>query len=92
MTERPGITKGAVSQVLWRLEKKGIITKIKNPHSKNKIIVSYTDIGEKAIKEYKNVKLQSGKQYTAYLATLSDSGLEVLKRFLTYLESITGNF
>lgn len=89
MAERLGITKGAISQVLTRLQKKGVITKTKDPYSKNEITVSFTDVGAKAIKEFKKVKYQSDKQYNAYLATLNEHELEVLKRFLTYLEGIT---
>ena len=41
-----GLTKGAISQTLSRLEKKGIINKTKDPYKKNELTLSLTNFGE----------------------------------------------
>ena len=40
-----GLTKGAISQTLSRLEKKGIIIKTKDPYKKNELTLSLTEFG-----------------------------------------------
>jgi DNA-binding MarR family transcriptional regulator len=48
IADKLGITKGAVSQTLARLEKKGIIEKIKDPYNKNELSIILTPMGKRA--------------------------------------------
>ncbi len=48
LAESLGITKGAVSQVLKRLENKGIVVKYKDPRDEKAVLVGLTKRGKKA--------------------------------------------
>ncbi len=88
MAERLGVTKGAVSQVITRLVKKGILVKSRDPYAKNELTVSFTPLGEKAVEEFWQMKNEIHQQYDHYLATLNSQELDTLTRFLTYLEEM----
>jgi len=88
MAERLGITKGAVSQTLSRLEKKGILNKIKDPYNKNELTVSFKSLGQEAIEQLRELQTPVKKQYDNYLSTLTENEREVIKRFLSQMEVI----
>ncbi len=88
MAEKLGVTKGAVSQALSRLEKKKILIKTKDPYAKNELTVSFTPLGEQAVEEFWEMKNTLHKQYDYYLATLPDNECDIIQRFLTYLEEL----
>ena len=87
IAERLGVTKGAVSQTLTRLERKGILLKAKDPYLKNKLTANFTKLGQAAMKsrQYQTQALQN--EYEYYLSTLSEKDKEVIHRFLNGIES-----
>ena len=52
MARKLGITNGAVSQTLNRLEKKGVIKKTKEPALKNKLTSTLTEFGQAAFRQF----------------------------------------
>ena len=46
MAEKLGVTKGAISQTLSRLEKKGVLEKTKDPYNKNELTATFTPLGQ----------------------------------------------
>lgn len=88
IAERFGITKGAVSQTITRLESKGILHKIKDPYNKNELSFSFTPIGKEVIKEFKQRQEFVLSHYVTFLATLTESERAVIQRFLTEMEAM----
>ena len=81
-----GLTKGAVSQTLVRLEKKGIILKTKDPYNKNELTLSLTKFGEKAYELCQSRQAAFIEAHEGYLAALGPQEKEVILNFLLHME------
>jgi DNA-binding MarR family transcriptional regulator len=81
-----GVTKGALSQTLTRLENKGIILKTKDPFNKNELTLSLTDFGQKAFKHCQKSQAAFIKAHDRYLAKLNSKEKEVIYKFLQHME------
>ena len=86
IAERLGVTKGAVSQTLARLEKKGVITKTKDPYNKNELTVAFTPLGLAAIERFRKRQASLASRYDEYLSSLSKSERRVIEDFLSRME------
>jgi DNA-binding MarR family transcriptional regulator len=86
MAKRLGVTNGAVSQTLNRLEKKGVITKSKNPSLKNKLTVHFTTSGKAAFQGFGQEQEATLKAFSNYLAGLADNERRVIEGFLSHME------
>jgi DNA-binding MarR family transcriptional regulator len=91
MAKRLAVTKGAVSQTLSRLEKKGVLHKTKDPYNKNELTASFTPLGQEAVEGYRELQASFHKLYAQYFSTLSESEREIIGRFLSQLEVITAS-
>ena len=81
-----GLTKGAISQTLSRLEKKGIIIKRKDPYKKNELTLSLTDAGKEAYEFCQAVQTSFAESLERFLCALDDKEKEVVFNFLLNLE------
>ena len=81
-----GLTKGAVSQTLLRLEKKGIILKTKDPYNKNELTLFLTGFGEKAYELCQSSQASFIEAHEGYLAKLDSKEKEVILNFLLHME------
>jgi DNA-binding MarR family transcriptional regulator len=91
MAERMGVTKGAISQTLSRLERKGMLIKSRDPASKNELNLALTPLGQKAAKSAKDAAGHVRQQYGKFLAGLDDDERDVIRRFLTTMNGIFEN-
>ena len=91
MAERLGITKGAVSQTLTRLEKKGILIKNKDPYNKNELTVILTPLGITAHDKYQELQTLLFKRLDRHFSAFSENEREIINQFLTGLNKILGN-
>lgn len=82
LASRLGVTKGAVSQVLKRLEAKAVVAKHIDPAQKNEMTVTFTPLGSGAVDAFLSEKAEARREYLAYLAGLSDAERETIRRFL----------
>ncbi len=84
------LTKGAISQTLSRLEKKGIIRKEKFhiPGSVIKLRVQFTDSGEQIMAQLNKSKKSLERKYLRYIKSLSENDKQVVFEFLEKLVSI----
>ena len=48
-----GVTKGAVSQSMSRLEEKGVLNKSRDPENKNELTLTFTPLGKRALDHYR---------------------------------------
>ena len=87
MANKLGITKGAVSQTFARLEKKGILTKIKDPYNKNEVTAYFTELGEGALKEHRKMRASIQTKHEQYFWPLSENDRNVIRGFLSHLEN-----
>ena len=81
-----GITKGAVSQSLKRLEKKGVSKKEADPANLSRSIVSLTSKGMTAYYSHKHWHETMDGGFSNYLSELDPEELEIIIRFLTRVE------
>jgi DNA-binding MarR family transcriptional regulator len=90
IAERLGITKGALSQTLGRLEGKGMLVKSKDPQAKNELTVSFTPEGRRALKQFRALRSSVEERYDELLGDLDESELETVERFLTRMNQSIG--
>jgi DNA-binding MarR family transcriptional regulator len=86
MAQRLGVSNGAVSQTLARLERKGVITKEKDPSLKNRVTAIFTASGREAIQRFAEERASSVESFSNYLDSLSEREREVIEGFLSHME------
>ena len=82
-----GITKGAVSQSLKRLENKGFTTKKIDPENLSRSIVLLTSKGQAAYWSHKHWHEKMDGGFLKYLDELDDEAFEIIVDFLVKVES-----
>ena len=82
MAARLGVTKGAVSQTLARLEKKGILYKTKDSQNKNELTVHFTSLGKKVLEEQKKLQTTFYEEYAKYFSNVSEKEEVIIMGFL----------
>ena len=82
-----GVTKGAVSQTISRLVKKGILMKNKDPIRNKDLVIFFTPLGDKVLKQCKKIQNKLFKQLSKYFISLPQKDHEIIKRFLTHIET-----
>lgn len=88
IAQQLGITKGAVSQTLSRLEKKGVLTKSKDPAYKNELTATFTSFGAAAFKHYKAKASEMLMKYHRSLGSYTDKEKAAIYQFLSKAENI----
>ena len=88
VAERLGITKGAVSQTLVRLENKGIIEKTKDPYSRNELSIALTPLGKKAYEQQQAMFYEFALGIENIFDQYSIKEQEVIKDFLFKISNI----
>lgn len=86
MAQRLGVSNGAVSQTLARLERKGVIRKAKDPSLKNRVNAAFTATGRQAIQRFEEERAASVESFSNYLAGLSELEREVIESFLSSVD------
>jgi DNA-binding MarR family transcriptional regulator len=81
-----GITKGAVSQIIIKLNKKGYIQKSRNEAYSKEIILSLTDKGLKAYTAHKKLHEIMDAGFTKLINNFPDEWLQTFRDMLTQLE------
>ncbi len=81
-----GITKGAVSQALKKLEKKGFIYKQQNPENLSRVIVKLTAKGQTAYWAHKHWHETMDGGFSRYLKEMETGDLQVIVGFLEKVE------
>lgn len=83
-----GITKGAVSQTLTRLEKKGVLVKTKDPQYKNELTLTLTALGSEAFSFYKSKAAEIEELHNVYLNEFDEKEKMAIVKFLAGVEKI----
>lgn len=82
ISEKLGITKGAVSQMTAKLVSRGLISKGKPPHSEKDVCLSLTDEGHKVFAAHSKLHAQMYGELSELLGEFSGEDLERITLFL----------
>ena len=85
IASRFNVTKGAVSQTLSRLERKGVLTKGRNPDSQTELILSLTRKGNRVMAEALRLKEAAEEKFDAHLSDLTEGERVAVGRFFQRL-------
>ena len=88
IAEKMGVTKGAVSQTLSRLEKKGILRKTKDRYNRNELSTEFTKLGKEVLTRHLSAVNELQRKYDDYLKTLPDSDRQAIADFLDHADRI----
>lgn len=86
MAARLGVTKGAVSQTLTRLEKKGVLNKSRDPQNKNELTVHFTPLGKSVLEEQGKLRATFHEQYAKYFSNIPEKEEAIIIGFLKKME------
>lgn len=86
MAQRLGVSNGAVSQTLARLERKGVIKKVKDPSLKNRVTAIFTESGRTAIRRFEEERASASRSFAEYLAGLSEQEAVVIDGLISHME------
>lgn len=91
---RAGVTKGAVSQVLSKLEKKGFVQRYRNRGNNKEILISLTDSGKTIFEKRKKLNQEVHNQLAKELSKYSRNNVESFISLLTWLDTFleTSNY
>jgi DNA-binding MarR family transcriptional regulator len=81
-----GITKGAVSQTLQRLVKKGIINTEKDRYDKNRLTVHFTEHGMQAYDAFNTKRNSQLKQMISCMQGYTDQERRMIGRYLNDMD------
>ena len=87
-----GVTKGSISEITIKLERKGLIKKEKDTHNQLKIILKLTPKGEVAHMNHLKTHEEYDDMITEILRYESKEKIIFLKDFLSTLEDKIGDF
>lgn len=85
------LTKGAVSQTLTRLEKKGILIKTKDAYNKNELSIALTDFGKEVYIQCQAIQNSFSKAHLEYISKLTPKEKEVILNFLVHMDHVFDN-
>ncbi|MFW9924673.1 MAG: MarR family winged helix-turn-helix transcriptional regulator, partial [Candidatus Thorarchaeota archaeon] len=88
LAEKLQITKGAASQTISRLERKGIVNKNPNSNNKNELNFTFTPDGEKLIEIIANFHNTLEKKVMEHLQVYSKDEKATISNFLDNIEMI----
>ena len=83
-----GVTRGAISQVVAKLEKKGLIKKIEDPENSLKTIPSLTNKGWVTYWAHEQFHEELDADLYEYLKDLTDTEIAAIESFLLNMEKM----
>ena len=86
LADLSGVTKGAISQTLARLQQKKILKKTVDPVNKSRIVLKLTTVGHRVFKAYRQKQQRQDKELTRFLASLKSEDIRILKDFFALVE------
>lgn len=87
-----GTTKGAVSQIISKLEAKNLIRKERNRDNGKEIIISLTDKGLNIFHNHENLHKHMDKEFLNYLEVTSNEKINDFIQFLCQIERYVDHF
>ena len=91
LAKRQGITKGAVSQMITRLGKKGLVQKNASPTTENEVILSLTEKGRAVFEQYRHYHERLNQQFTKLLSEYPEEVIASLGQLSVSIDDILLN-
>lgn len=82
-----GVTKGAVSQTVSRLVRKGVIVKERDSSSNNELKISLTSFGKGALTAFHTQNGSQWKDFIKYLESLPNEEYQIVIGFMAKMEA-----
>jgi DNA-binding MarR family transcriptional regulator len=92
LAELLGVTKGAVSQIIMKLQKKDMIVKDTDPRNLSRLILRLTSKGETAYINHEKLHQEFDELVNEALESASTENVAFLKEFLNSLERRIDHF
>lgn len=86
LAKRQGVTAGAVSQVLGKLERKGLITKYHEASNRKEVLIRLTEKGWIAFRNHERFHLEYDMDMLKEMSCLSPEQIAFIQEFLDMLE------
>ncbi|WP_147822530.1 MarR family winged helix-turn-helix transcriptional regulator [Salidesulfovibrio onnuriiensis] len=83
LAQKFGVTKGAVSQLVQKLQKKGMVTKQSDPDNQSKVLLRLTTKGQTAYSTHASFHREFDEKVNKLLEEESEDHVLFLKRFLS---------
>ncbi len=77
-----GVTKGAISQTLKKLERKGLVTKHLDETNNTRLLAELTEKGKKAYLNHEQSHSESDEDMIRFLCELNDNELDTVLTFI----------
>lgn len=87
LAERGGVTKGAISQMVQKLENKRLIARVHDPSNRKRIAFRLTSQGYTAFYNHEKISDETDSELVAFLNSLTDAEADLITRFLHHLEA-----
>jgi DNA-binding MarR family transcriptional regulator len=87
-----GVTKGAVSQIIMKLDHKGMIVKDSDPRNLSRLMLRLTSKGETAYSHHENLHQEFDRLFNAALENATEENKDFLKSFLNALDAQIDTF
>jgi DNA-binding MarR family transcriptional regulator len=81
-----GVTKGAVSQIIQKLERKGMVVKNTDPNNLSRLMLLLTPKGEIAYLHHEELHREFDELFNSALVSASEENKEFLRNFLNSLD------
>ncbi len=87
LADRLQVTKGAVTQIILRLEEKHLVKRTPNPEDSRSIIVSLTEVGKSAFRAHEEMHLDFYRELSSQLNEQEIEIFEIcLEKLCTHLQ------
>ena len=83
-----GVTRGAISQIIAKLEKKGLLQTVEDPENSLKKVPVLTNKGKVAYYAHEHFHEEMDGDLYTYVKQLTDEHVAVIERFLQELEKM----
>ncbi|NDV21416.1 winged helix-turn-helix transcriptional regulator [Desulfovibrio sp. JC022] len=77
LARESGVTKGATSQLVSKLVKKGLLLKESDPENGSKVILRLTELGKEASDNHYKFHLDHDREFINYIRSMSEEELEM---------------
>lgn len=86
LSERLGITKGAITQMVEKLRQKEMLQIVQREDNKKEKYFQLTAMGQKAIQEHHRLHQQANQSLCDFIATLNRNEADAVFRFMEHLK------
>jgi len=87
LANRSGTTKGAVSQMIQKLERKGLIERSGDPESGRRVNLRLTSKGKVAYFSHERMHEESDQPLISFLEKLNPDQIKLIEEFLSRIET-----